>query len=200
VIDHHGRAYSVRVADLPGGRGDGTPISTLIDLQDGGKLAQVLTAPGETSFLVASSGGYGFIAQVADMVGRNKAGKGFLTLEKGESPLPPAQVSAGDTAITPTTAVATLSSAGRLLLFPLTELKVMAKGRGLTLMDLGKGDELVGAVVTSHQTLVVTGTGRGGKLASHTISTREQADYRGNRARRGQEIPHKIKPTGLSLL
>ncbi len=96
--------------------------------------------------------------------------------------------------------MAVLTSASRLLLFPLTELKVMAKGKGLTLIDLGKGDELVGAVVTDYQTLVVTGAGRGGKVASHTISTKEQADYRANRARRGHEIPYKIKPTGISLL
>ena len=207
ILDNHGRAYSVRVADLPGGRGDGAPISTLIDFQEGGKLMQVLTAAPETSYLVAGSGGCGFIASVADMVGRNKAGKGFLSLEKGESPLPPApvlrQVGVGDTAIpaiTPNTAVAALASSGRLLLFPLTELKVMAKGKGLTLIDLAKGEELVGVAVTTHQTLVVTGTGRGGKMASHTLSTKEQADYRGSRARRGHEIPFKIKPVSIALL
>jgi topoisomerase-4 subunit A len=214
ILDNHGRAYSVRVADLPGGRGDGAPISTLIDFQEGGELVQALTAAPDTSYLVAGSGGCGFIASVADMVGRNKAGKGFLSLEKGESPLPPApvlrQVGAGGTAnaaaaaapatISPNTAVAVLASSGRLLLFPLTELKVMAKGKGLTLIDLAKGDELVGVAVTTHQTLVITGTGRGGKMVSHTLSTKEQADYRGSRARRGHEIPFKIKPVSITLL
>jgi topoisomerase-4 subunit A len=201
VIDTHGRAYSLRVADLPGGRGDGVPLSTLIEFQDGGKLAQVLTAPPEANYLVAGSGGYGFIASVADMVSRNKAGKAFLTLEKGEHPLVPAAVStkvgAGGTAPTVNTAVAVLSAAGRLLLFPLTELKVMAKGKGLTLLDLAKGDELVGIAVTTDQPLTISGVGRGGKASSHTLSVKDQPEFRGNRARRGHEIPFRIKPNAL---
>ena len=209
VIDHNGRAYSVRVADLPGGRGDGAPLSTLVDFQDGGKLAQVLTAPPEAHYLVAGSGGCGFIAGVADMVGRNKAGKGFLTLEKGEHPLPPAPLanySGGGTApgaatppLRPTTAVAALSSSNRLLLFPLTELKVMAKGKGMVLMDLARSETLVGVAVVDDRPLIVSGAGRGGKPASIGVSVREQANYRGNRARRGTELPTRLKPAGLGL-
>ncbi len=83
VIDSNGRSYSVRVSDLPGGRGDGAPLNTMIDFQDGGKLAQALTAAPESKYLVAGSGGYGFITSVADMMSRNKAGKTFLSLDKG---------------------------------------------------------------------------------------------------------------------
>jgi topoisomerase-4 subunit A len=88
VIDGNGRSYSVKVSDLPGGRGDGAPLNTMIDFQEGGKLALALTAAPESKYLVAGSGGYGFVASVADMIARNKAGKAFLTLDKGEKPLP----------------------------------------------------------------------------------------------------------------
>lgn len=209
LIDSNGRSYSLRVADLPGGRGDGTPLNTLIEFQEGGKLAQVISATPEAKYLVASSGGYGFIASIADMISRNKAGKAFLSLEKGERPLPPAKVGqkvgAGDTAIHHSTAsstagpaapltVAALSESGRLLLFALRELKEMARGRGLMLLDLTKNDTLVGVAVIADAALRIQGIGRGGKTVEATIEPREQATYTSSRARRGQEIPFKIKP------
>jgi topoisomerase-4 subunit A len=191
VIDGNGRSYSLRASDLPGGRGDGAPLNTMIDFQEGGKLAQVLTAAPETKYLVAGSNGYGFVASVADMVARNKAGKAFLTLDKGEKPLPPAPV-VGDT-------VAVITQAGRLLIFPLAELKEMAKGKGLMLIDLGKNDEVVGVAVSGGQTLLIGGSGRGGKPVQQALDARNQAAFRGNRARRGQEITFKLKPSNLTL-
>jgi topoisomerase-4 subunit A len=191
VIDGNGRSYSVRVSDLPGGRGDGAPINTMIEFQEGGKLAQVLTAAPESKYLVAGSGGYGFVASVADMVARNKAGKAFLTLDKGEKPLQPAPV-VGDN-------VAVLTQGGRLLLFPLAELREMAKGKGLMLVDLAKNDGVVGVAVTGGETLLIGGSGRGGKPAQQLLDARAQAAFQGARARRGQEIPFKLKPETLTL-
>jgi len=191
VIDSHGRSYSVRVSDLPGGRGDGAPLNTMIEFQEGSKLAQALTAAPEARYLVAGSGGYGFITSVADMVARNKAGKAFLTLEKGERPLPPAPVS-GET-------VVVLTQAGRLLLFPLTEIREMAKGKGLMLIDLVKNDEVVGVAAIGNQPLRIEGSGRGGKASVQILDVKSQAEFRGARARRGQDIPFRLKPTGLDL-
>ena len=191
VIDGNGRSYSLRVSDLPGGRGDGAPLNTMIELQEGGKLAQVLTAAPESKYLVAGSGGYGFVASVADMIARNKAGKAFLTLDKGEKPLPPAPV-AGNS-------VAVLTQGGRLLLFPLAELKEMAKGKGLMLIDLPKNDEVVGIAVSGGETLLIGGSGRGGKIVRQPLDARAQVAFRGARARRGQEIPFKLKPATLAL-
>ncbi|MDO8347611.1 MAG: DNA topoisomerase IV subunit A [Rugosibacter sp.] len=210
VLDNNGRSYSLRVADLPGGRGDGVPLATMIDFQEGGRLAHVLSAAPEGRYLVAGSGGYGFIASVADMVSRNKAGKAFLTLEKGEKPLAPAKLGAGDTAntaaniaanaaiATPGARVAALSHGGRLLLLPLTELKVLAKGRGLMLMDLGKDDALAGIAVVATESLTILGSGRGGKVVQTTLTPRAQLAFHGNRARRGQAIPGNPKPTGFA--
>ncbi|WP_231851115.1 DNA topoisomerase IV subunit A [Sulfuritalea hydrogenivorans] len=191
VIDSNGRSYSVKVSDLPGGRGDGAPLNTMIDFQEGGKLALALTAAPESKYLVAGSAGYGFVASVADMIARNKAGKAFLALDKGEKPLPPAPL-AGDT-------VAVLTQSARLLLFPLAELKEMAKGKGLMLIDLAKNDEVVGVAVSGGHALLVSGSGRGGKLVQQSLDVRSQASFRGTRARRGQEIPFKLKPVGLGL-
>jgi topoisomerase-4 subunit A len=142
-------------------------------------------------YLVAGSAGYGFVASVSYMVARNKAGKTFLALDKGEKPLPPAPAM-GDT-------VAVLTQGGRLLLFALAELKEMAKGKGLMLIDLIKSDEVVGIAVTGGQALVIGGSGRGGKSVQQSIDSRAQAGFRGARARRGQDIPFKLKPASLGL-
>jgi topoisomerase-4 subunit A len=144
-----------------------------------------------SAYLVAGSGGYGFIASVADMVARNKAGKAFLSLDKGERPLPPAPVG-GET-------VAVLTQAGRLLLFPLTEIREMAKGKGLMLIDLVKNDEVVGVAAIGNQPLRIEGSGRGGKASIQILDVKSQAEFRGARARRGQDIPFRLKPTGLDL-
>lgn len=196
VIDSNGRAYSIRVSDLPGGRGDGLPITTLVDFQDDGKMAQVLSAPLETQFLVAGSGGCGFIASISDMVGRNKAGKGFISLDRGERPVLPSPVGAGDT---PSARVAVITKSGRLLIFPLRELKVMSKGKGLMLIDLTKTDEVAGLVVAGNEKLLIGGIGRGGKLVEQSLSLREQTTFTSGRARKGHEIPFKLKPLRIGV-
>jgi topoisomerase-4 subunit A len=191
VIDGNGRSYSLKVSDLPGGRGDGAPLNTMIDFQEGGKMALALTAAPESKYLVAGTRGYGFITSIADMVSRNKAGKAFLSLEKGERPLLPVAAD-GHT-------VAVLTQGGRLLLFPFAELKEMAKGKGLMLIELTKNDEVVGIAVCDGQSLRIGGSGRGGKQVEQLLDKRSQAGFQGSRARRGQEIPFKLKPVCLGL-
>ena len=191
MIDTAGRAYSVRVADLPGGRGDGAPLATMIELQDGAKLAQALCDAPEAQYLFANSGGYGFIAQLSDLVSRQRAGKAFMSLSKGEKPLLPQKVGAGDT-------VAAISLAARLLVFPLSELKAMSKGRGLIVQDIGPKDEMVAVAVGDGSSFTVSGTGRGGKATEFKVGTKDMATYRGARARKGQPLPTKLKPTGLA--
>jgi len=190
LLDTNGRAYSVKVSDLPGGRGDGVPLATLIDLQDGGKIAQAISADPEKKFLFAGSSGYGFVAKLADLVGRNKAGKAFLTLDKGEKPLLPAKTEGAT--------LCALSAGGRLLLFPLADMPEMSKGRGNKIMDLEAGDELAAVCVNYGNSLTIEGAGRGGKPGTAVIEGRDLEAFRGQRARKGHLAPVKVKPTGLS--
>jgi topoisomerase-4 subunit A len=199
IIDTNGRAYSLRVADLPGGRGDGVPITTLVDFQDSGKLTKALTDGPDAHYLFANSGGYGFIASIGDLVSRNRAGKAFMSLDKGEkpllpAPLSPAKVGAGGTA----TSVAAISASGRLLLFPLAELKTMAKGRGTIIQDIPPKDELSAVAIGDGTAFTVIGTGRGGKPAEYRMTAKELSNHHGSRARKGSQIASRIKPTGLA--
>jgi topoisomerase-4 subunit A len=191
ILDTKGRAYSVRISDLPGGRGDGVPLATMIELQDGAKIAQALADGPESSYLFANSGGYGFVARLADLVTRQKAGKAFLTLEAGERVLAPARVAEG------ATEVACVSERARLLLFALAEVKVQSGGRGVILMGLDEGESLVAAAVFGGNGLTVEGTGRGGKAKQVQIGLRELPRYRLHRARKGSVLPERIKPSGF---
>ena len=189
LVDTRGRAYSVRVSDLPGGRGDGVPITTMIDLQDGAKIACAITAAPETQYLFANSGGYGFIAKVADLVTRQKAGKAFMSLESNEAVLTPARV-AGNS-------IACVSENARLLVFPIEEMKVQSGGRGVIAMALEKGETLVAVTVNDGTRAEIEGAGRGGKAKTVSVGPREMEKYRLHRARKGCLLSEKIKPTAV---
>jgi topoisomerase-4 subunit A len=184
VFGSNGRVYTVAVAGLPGGRGDGQPITSLIDLEAGTQPAHYHAGAATQMLVLAGTGGFGLLALAGDLVGRNKGGKTFLALEPGEHPLPPAAV--GDLV---GQQLACLSLQGRLLVFPLDELKHQPKGgRGLTLMDLEPKDALV-SVAAFTDALAVHGSAlRGGKPRSDTLRGAALAAHVGKRARKGRAV------------
>jgi len=188
VLGSNGRAYSVAASLLPGGRGDGAPITTFIDLESGTQPAHYLAGAATTLLLLAHTGGFGLLARAGDLHGRNKGGKAFLSLEPGEVLLPPAQVDPAHRQ------VACLALDGRLLVFPLDELKLQANGgRGLTLMDVDAKVPLVSAC-TLAEVLRVSGAGRGGKDKQEDLRPAALAAYQGRRARKGRKVEGFPKP------
>jgi topoisomerase-4 subunit A len=192
VLDTKGRAYTIQASDVPGGRGDGVPVTTLIDLQAGAKVAQAISAPPEQKYLVAGSGGYGFIATMQDMVSRVKAGKAFMTLEEDEEPLAPVAMSAG------LDHVAALSAKGKLLVFPIEEMREVPKGRGVIIMGLDRTEKLISVGFTTSSKVVVHGTNRVGKATLAVIEGTELAKHLLHRARKGCLVAHKMKPTEVA--
>ncbi len=182
VFGSNGRVYSVAVSLLPGGRGDGVPITTLIDLEAGSQITHYFAGAAATKLLLANSGGYGLLALAGDMVGRNRGGKAFLTLEAGDQLLPPVPVAAAHKQ------VACLSADGRLLVYGLDELKLQpGGGRGLTLMDVDAQAPLV-SVATLADALKVLGLGRGQKPKEEVFKWSGLADHIGKRARKGRAV------------
>ncbi|MGZ5714072.1 MAG: DNA topoisomerase IV subunit A [Caldimonas sp.] len=180
VFGSDGRVYSVAVAALPSGRGDGQPITSLIDLEPGTQPAHYFAGPAGQMLLLAGTGGFGLLARAADLVSRQRGGKAFLALEGDEKPLPPSPVDAA------TGRVACLTLEGRLLVFGVDELKLQAKGgRGLTLVDIAGNDALV-SVAAFDTALRVLGTGRGGKDREEVLRGAALDAYVGRRARKGR--------------
>ncbi len=190
LLDGQGRAYAVRPVDLPGGKGDGVPVSSLVELQNG-KIIAMLSAPLETRFLMATTAGVGFIGTLSDMVTRNRAGKAYMSIEEGATLLPPSEVPAQARYI------AALSGEPRLLVFAIEEMKSLPGGKGVILMGLNQGEKLIGAraIVTSAK---VSGIGRGGKVTEWEVSGPALDAFVGKRARKGHALPVKMKAvTGL---
>jgi topoisomerase IV subunit A len=187
-----GRVYSVAVATLPGGRGDGVPVTSLIELESGTHLMHYYAASADQALLLASNNGFGFIAKVGDMVSRVKAGKSFMTIDEGATPLAPMPM------LPDATQVACLSGGGRLLVFGLDEMKTLSGGgRGVTLMALDDKEALTQALAIGKAGIVLLGTGRGGKQQEETLAGAALAPHIGKRARKGRVPDTKLKVQAL---
>ncbi|HWH84602.1 MAG TPA: DNA topoisomerase IV subunit A [Burkholderiaceae bacterium] len=187
VLGSNGRVYSTPVAQLPGGRGDGQPITSLIELESGTQPTHYIAGAAAQTLLLAGTGGFGLIARLGDLLARQRGGKSFLSLEADEKPLPPVLIA--DTQ----RQVACLTLAGRLLVFGLDELKLQPNGgRGLTLIDLDPKDVLV-SVAAFDTTLQLLGSGRGGKPKDELLKGAALEPYAGKRARKGRKQTEMVK-------
>jgi len=199
VMGSNGRVYSVPIASLPGARGDGQPITTLIDLEVNTQVMHFLAGPSSASWLLSNTGGYGFIATTDNMVSRNKAGKSFMTVSADETVCRPSMVSGGNGSMPKPTSthVACTSTQGRILSFDITELKAMGKGgRGLMLIDIDSKDSLAGAAAYTRR-IKILGVGRGGKERDETLEIRSLNNIKSSRAKKGKVADLGFKPTDV---
>ncbi len=185
LLDEAGRTYTVRPLDLPGGKGDGVPASSLVELQ-GGQVVAMLSAPVDTKILLATSAGVGFIGRLGDMVSRQKAGKAYVSVGASAVLLPPAPVAANARFI------AALTGEARLLFFPIEEMKALAGGKGVMLVALNPGERLLAALAVA-EGVTVMGVGRGDKAMAHQVSGAQADNYLGKRARKGKPLAARFK-------
>ena len=200
VFGSNGRVYSVPVSALPGARGDGQPVTTLMELESGTQLAHYFAGPAQATLLLANSGGYGFLATVENMTSRQRGGKAFLTLGEGETVCRPSHVAGtnGGQGLPQATHVACASVGGRILTFEIGELKTMANGgRGLMLIDLEPRDQLAGAAAYT-RSIRIDGIGRGGKQRDETLEIRSLNNARAARGRKGKAADLGFKPTAVT--
>lgn len=205
IFGSNGRIYSVPVSALPGARGDGQPVTTLIELEAGTQVAHYFAGPAHATLLLSGSGGYGFLASVENMTSRNKSGKAFVSLGEGEALCMPSHVS-GARATVPAdklpmpaaTSVCCASTGGRVLTFEIGELKTMEKGgRGLMLIDLDAKDTLAGAAAYT-RSVRLAGTGRGGKPREETLEIRSLNNAKAARAKKGRVADLGFKPNRVT--
>ncbi|MDF1552290.1 MAG: DNA topoisomerase IV subunit A [Deferrisomatales bacterium] len=142
LFDENGRAYTVAASLVPGGRGDGVPITSLVDVQDRARIISMFTAHEKDRLLLASSIGYGFITEAGNLAARNKAGKAVLNTAGGTA-LPPILLRPGEER------VAAINRAGYLLVFALDEIQEYPKGKGNKLIHLKGEEDLVALKVFS---------------------------------------------------
>ena len=182
VAVQDGRSYTINPADIPKGRGDGVPLASLIDMPANAQIVSMLTGEPEDHYLLANSGGYGFICKLEHLYSRLKAGKTVMTLDNGETVLPPVRVHLSSL-INPDCKIVLATAHNRLLAFPLGEMKIMAKGRGLQMISLQEGDRVQRLNVLSSADYRLTIVGKRGGISHETLHI---ADITQKRGRKGK--------------
>lgn len=130
LLDTNGRCYAFDASTVPGGKGDGIPVSSIIEVQNGAKLIHALSGKDDDRYLFTTSNSYGFVAPLKGLVARPKAGKAFMKPEDNATILQPIKLDAR-------THVAVTSSENKLLVFPVSEVNEYPNGgKGVRMMDI----------------------------------------------------------------
>lgn len=185
VLTDQGRCHTVGADKLPSGRGFGEPLSLTVELAAGAKVIALFPARKDGKRLLAASDGRGFICPEPEMISNQKAGKQVLNPGKGAAATLAYDVEPAHDA------VAVVGTNRRMLVFPLSELPEMSKGRGVKLQHYSKGD-MADAKTFSMEEGLTWAWGQG--------KTRTFTDYdevSGARASAGRAAPSGFTKNGL---
>ena len=190
LIDDTGRAYTLPSHNLPSARGQGEPVTGRINPPTGSSFKALLMGDEKDKVLLASDAGYGFVTELGHLMAKNKAGKSVLNLPPGAQVLPPALIPVGDDLL-----VASVSSEGRLLVFPLSDLPELARGKGNKIISIPSArvktrEEMMTAVaVLTPESKLVLHAGK----RHLSLKLQELDHYRGERGRRGSKLPRGLQ-------
>lgn len=185
-LDSTGRVYAIAAHSLPSARSLGEPLSGHVKSPDGASFIAAMMGAGDSRYLFASSAGYGFQAELQELVSRNKAGKAVLSVPKGGEVLAPARIY--DPMLDK---VAVVASNGNMLTFDIGDVPVAAKGKGGKLMAI-PGPKLQAGVesVIAVAVVPVGGSLRLEAGKRHTvIKYKDLDDYAGEPGKRGTKLP-----------
>lgn len=185
LLDSSGRSYSLLAQSLPSARGQGDPVTKYLKPAAGVNFPAVLMSNPEDDYVLASDAGYGFITQWQELLCKNRNGKAVLKCPAGCHALRPRLIDDIDTQF-----LAVVSSSGYLLIFPLSELPQMPKGKGNKMINI-PGDKLKSrqefccdiAVLGKKASLVIHAGKR--KL---TLKPKDLKKFYGERGKRGSLI------------
>lgn len=185
-LDTTGRTYSLPAHTLPSARGQGEPLTGKLNPPPGAEFIGAMLGEPEQLYLIASDAGYGFTVKLGDLYGKNRGGKASLSLPKGSRSLSPRLINDIEKEY-----LAVVSNIGNLLIFPLTELPQLTKGKGNKMLSI-PGAKVVTreeyvmdmAVLNANQLLLIVGDGK-----PFTMKPGDWKYYIGARAQRGHKLP-----------
>jgi topoisomerase IV subunit A len=199
-LDSTGRTYALPAHSLPSARGQGEPLSGRLNPPDGATFSGLIMGEPEDLWLLASDAGYGFTVRLKELITDRRAGKTVLNVPDGSKALAPAFVPS------PESLVVTVSSEGKLLAFPVSEVPEMPRGKGNKLYDIptkkaSAGEELMTAVTVlppKASLLIYSGDAK-----PKTLEWSEMKAYKGERAQRGSVLPRgwprKVTRLGVEI-
>src|SRR6266851_480517 len=177
IFATNGRFYTLEAGKLPGGRGHGEPVRLFIDLEQESDLVSVFTAVGGRKFLVASREGRGFVVAEDECLANTRKGKQVLNVE------PPDE--ARTMCVVEGEIVAAIGENRKLVLFGLEQVPEMTRGRGVRLQRYKDGG--LSDIKTFKAADGLSWTDSAGRV--FTLTMKELADWRGNRADAGRIAP-----------
>lgn len=185
-IDSTGRAYSLPAHTLPSARGQGEPLTGKLNPPPGAEFIGAMLGEPEQLYVVASDAGYGFVVKLGELHAKNRAGKAVLSLPNNSRPLIPRAITDPEADY-----LAVVSNIGNLLIFKMSELPQLSKGKGNKMLSL-PGSKVASreefakdiAVLKKNDNLVIVGDGR-----SFTLKPADWKNYLAERARRGNKLP-----------
>ena len=185
-IDSTGRTYAIPAHTLPSARGQGEPLSSQLTPPEGASFMGLILDDPEAQYILASDSGYGLVTKVADMLTKNKKGKGTLNVPKDGKALLPKRVENYETDL-----IAVVTTSGYLSVYSLKELPILGKGKGVKLINipsklLKSREEIVlsVAIVSQGESLMVYSGKRYLRLKGADLE-----HYKGERALRGKKLP-----------
>jgi topoisomerase-4 subunit A len=180
----NGRFYSLGADKLPGGRGHGEPFRLMIDIEEAADAVELFVHEPGRKLLVASTSGHGFIVPEDEVLAQTRKGKQVLNVTAGAEAVVCAPVS-GDS-------VATIGDNRKLLLFPLSELPEMPRGKGVRLQRYKDGGLADAKTFSKKDGLTYIDSAK----RSFTLSAAELRDWWGNRAQAGRLPPKGFPKSG----
>lgn len=192
LLGTNGKAYTLGVADLPGGRGQGEPIRLMLDLGNEDDVADVILYAGGRMVLLAASSGHGLFVREDDLLANTRKGKQVLNLADGARAV---RCRITDKVPTRTDYVAALSSQRKLVIFPADEVPVLARGKGVILKKLSPSGRSTPELVD-----VTLFSGKDGLTwidkAGRTQSEAEWRAWVGKRGQVGKLVPKGFPRSG----
>lgn len=189
-LDESGRSYSLAAHTLPSARGQGEPLSGRLQSAAEVRFIAVIAAENEQMILLSNTAGYGFVTRFDNLLAKNKAGKALFNLPDKAALLPPLVV---DTKTPQQLAVA--AGDGRLLVFPISEVPELNKGKGVRLINIPQARFSSGQEWLQSVTLVPENH----SLTLHagrrhlTLKTVDLQHYAGERGKRGHKLPRGLQ-------
>ena len=187
-IDSTGRSYALDPLSLPSARSQGEPLTGKLTLPPGAIIEQVIMEPEKQELLMASDAGYGFICKFEDLIARNKAGKALISLPENAKVLKPETLSESASLLV------SLTSAGRMLIFPVRDLPALSKGKGNKIISIpaanakARSELLVKLFLISEQASLEFHSGK----RKITLKPEDLQKFRAERGRKGSQLPRGL--------
>lgn len=189
-FDNTGQVYSVPGHSLPSARGQGEPLTGKLNPPDNGRFVALTCGDPETWVLLSNDAGYGFLAQLKDLVVKQRAGKSCLKLPKNSLMLPPRQLAARENM-----QIACVTNSGRLLIISAQELPELTRGKGNKLINIptakaaSREEYVIDVQVMTPESSLVVHAGK----RHFTLKASDLQHYQGERGRRGNRLPRGLQ-------